>query len=171
MCNSMEAAWCPSGVRATLALLPALLLVAILACPSQGLAHGTGSRWLEGPAAPLVVLFHYSTGEPMAWVAIKVYGPGDTAMEYQDARTDKAGVFAFVPDRPGSWRVVAKDDQGHQAVAETTVSTSMVRHDGSSSQPAAASQGRAVALGLSLLLNLLLGLLIWRRKRPAQQKA
>ena len=126
-------------------LLPALALALVLGCalalPAPAQAHGTGSRWLEGQAAPLAVLFHYSTGEPMSWVSAKVYGPGDTTMEYQDARTDKAGVLAFVPDRPGPWRVEAQDDQGHKAVAETSVDASLVR----GAQPESQTSGQAGA--------------------------
>lgn len=151
------------------AVLPALALALVLACglalPAPAQAHGTGSRWLEGQATPLAVLFHYSTGEPMCWVSAKVYGPGDTAMEYQDARTDKAGILAFVPDRPGPWRVEALDDQGHKAVAETSVDTALVRSAQPGSQAQAASPLRSAALGLSILLNISLGLLLWRRSR------
>lgn len=157
-----------SGAGA-LALALALLWLAASSTPAQ--AHGTGSRWLDGQAAPLAVLFHYSTGEPMAWVSARVYGPGDTAMEYQAAHTDKAGVLAFVPDRPGIWRVEAQDDQGHKAVAETTVEADLVRSAQQGGQNQAASPLRSAALGVSLLLNLVLGLLLWRRagagKNPA----
>ncbi len=149
--------------------VPGLVLALVLACalalPAPAQAHGTGSRWLDGQTAPLAVLFHYSTGEPMSWVSAKVYGPSDTAMEYQDARTDKAGVLAFVPDRPGPWRVEALDDQGHKAVAETNVDTSLARSAQSDSQAQAASPLRSAALGLSILLNISLGLLLWRRSR------
>lgn len=151
------------------ALALALLWLAVSSTPAQ--AHGTGSRWLDGQAAPLAVLFHYSTGDPMSWVSARVYGPGDTAMEYQAAHTDKAGVLAFAPDRPGIWRVEAQDDQGHKAVAETTVGADLVRSAQQGGQNQAASPLRSAALGVSLLLNLVLGLLLWRRtgagKNPA----
>ncbi|MHC1752911.1 hypothetical protein [Humidesulfovibrio sp.] len=158
----------PAFVSA-LALGLALTLACALALPAIAQAHGTGSRWLEGQAAPLAVLFHYSTGEPMSWVAAKVYGPGDTSMEYQAARTDKAGVLAFVPDRPGAWRVEVLDDQGHKAVAETNVDAALAH----SAQPGgqAASPLRSAALGLSILLNISLGLMLWRRTRASKPPA
>lgn len=166
----------PAGAPALLpALAPGLVLGLVLACalalPAIAQAHGTGSRWLEGQTTPLAVLFHYSTGEPMSWVSAKVYGPGDTAMEYQDARTDKAGVLAFVPDRPGAWRVEAQDDQGHKAVAETSVDASLLRTAEAGAQGPAASPLRSAALGLSILLNISLGLLLWRRSRTPKSPA
>lgn len=156
---------------------PALALTLVLACalalPAIARAHGTGSRWLEGQAAPLAVLFHYSTGEPMSWVAAKVYGPGDTAMEYQAAHTDKAGVLAFVPDRPGLWRVEAQDDQGHKAVAETNMDGALARNAQAEGQAGgqAPSPLRSAALGLSILLNISLGLMLWRRTRAPKPLA
>lgn len=158
-----------------LALALALALACALALPAIAQAHGTGSRWLEGQAAPLAVLFHYSTGEPMSWVAAKVYGPGDTAMEYQAARTDKAGVLAFVPDRPGPWRVEAQDDQGHKAVAETNVDAALAQSAQAAGQAGgqnlAGSPLRSAALGLSILLNISLGLMLWRRTRAPKPPA
>jgi len=147
-----------------------LALAALLASAAPALAHGTGSNWVEGGAAPLAVHFYYSTGDPMAWVGVKVFGPGDTSMEYQDARTDKAGVIAFVPDRQGPWRVEAQDDQGHRAVAETTVGADMVRKAGAAQASGSGSPARSAALGLSVLLNIFLGLALWRSGRKAAPK-
>ncbi len=101
--------------------------VAVLAMawafPTIAQAHGVGSRWRDDGRNVRAVTFAYVSGEPMAYVKIKVFGPGDEKMEFQNGRADRQGVFAFVPDKPGPWRVEAQDEEGHKAVAETVVAS------------------------------------------------
>lgn len=164
--------------RACLTSACALVLALAAALPPSAAAHGVGSRWLEGGPAPRAVLFHYSTGEPMAYAKVKVFGPRDDKMEYQSARTDRAGVFAFLPDGPGPWRVEASDDEGHKAVAEVSVPDAAAPSGTSSenvSLPKSAPQAieprpvwESALLGASLTLNLFTGAALWRgRTRSA----
>jgi nickel transport protein len=108
----------------------------------------------------------------MAWNKVRVFGPGDEKTEFVVARTDRNGRFAFLPDRPGLWRVEASDDEGHKAVAETEYRPAA--SSGASSAMAAPGSGsysegagppwmRAV-LGVSLVLNLFVGAAFLKRK-------
>ena len=142
------------------------------AFPTNAQAHGTGLRWLSGEEPAMAVYFHYSTGEPMAWDKIKVYGPGDEKTEFVIARTDRNGKFAFLPDRPGHWRVEASDDEGHKAVAEaeyqpmsqTPANPSGVLPQESTQVTAQASLWMRAVFGVSLIFNVSMGLALMRRK-------
>ncbi len=151
------------------------VLVLAWALPSGARAHGTGTRWLEDERA-LAVYFHYSTGEPMSWVKVRVFGPGDGKLEFVSARTDRNGRFAFLPDTPGHWRVEALDEQGHRAMAETefapmadkakgpaAVGMAGDGKDGGDRQIALPVTWRAV-LGVSLILNGFLAAMLMRRR-------
>lgn len=170
----------------------ALLVLAAWAFPPNAQAHGTGSRLLDGADPVRALYFHYSSGEPMAWVKIRVYGPGDEKMEFQSARTDKLGRFAFLPDRTGPWRVEASDDEGHKAVAEVAVELpdpgaakagvgqqpgigTEIQAGASSPLPQTQAQGREqdpqwmrALLGVSLILNLFAGAALVRRKKAGR---
>lgn len=76
-------------------------------------AHGVGGRE-AGVGAARAVCFAYSSGEPMAFAKAVVYAPNATT-EFQNARADGQGCFAFVPTGPGDWRVAASDHEGHRA--------------------------------------------------------
>ena len=142
----------------------------------EALAHGVGYR--EAAFSSVALEFFYSTGEPMSYREAKVFSPADEKFAHQTGRTDAVGRFAFVPDVPGLWRVVVRDEEGHQAEAEIAVTEAML--SGGSVNPEAASVPPAdsnnppeglellirAALGVSLLFNLaLIGL---RGKRPPE---
>lgn len=139
-----------------LALLPVLAWASL----QDARAHGTGSRLLPPETALRAVLFHYSTGEAMSWTAVRVFAPDGS--EWVQARTDAAGVAAFAPDRPGLWRLQARDEEGHQAEIEVPVDSAA-----GTAQPDQEGPGALwprVALGLSLLANLFLALALRRRR-------
>lgn len=98
-------------------LSPVLL---VLLLPAYVIAHGTGFRLVEAHGARAVGCY-YSSGDPMAYAKVLVYGPDEMDVEYQNGRLDRLGRFAFLPDRPGTWRVIASDGQGHRVVARVRV--------------------------------------------------
>jgi nickel transport protein len=77
----------------------------------EGAGVGTGND-----AGARAILFSYSTGEPMAFAKIKVYPPSGIAgnVEALVSISDRNGVFCFVPDEDGDWRVDAEDGMGHK---------------------------------------------------------
>ena len=73
----------------------------------------------------MAVRFGYADAEPMSYVEAKVFGPDSPSdLEFQNGRTDARGVFAFVPNRPGLWRVEAWDNLGHKGRIEVVVEQS-----------------------------------------------
>lgn len=132
-------------------------------------AHGARGEVYTGDVR--AVTFAYSVGEPMAAADVRVYAPGADA-PHQAGRTDAAGQFAFVPDRPGTWRVEARDGRGHVvdmtvpvggsvgSTADQTAAQSTSHHDQGHGHG-----GRWLVwlLVVSLLVNV--GL-IWRAFRP-----
>ena len=83
-------------------------------------AHGTG--WRNSALSAVALEFIYSTGETMSYREAKVFSPNDEKFAYQSGRTDEKGRFAFVPDSPGKWRVIVRDEEGHQCTAEIVIS-------------------------------------------------
>jgi nickel transport protein len=59
----------------------------------------------------------FSTGEPMANATVQVFAPDNAETPWQEATTDAAGQFTFVPDESlvGDWRIDFKQE-GHEAI-------------------------------------------------------
>ncbi len=64
----------------------------------------------------------YMGNEPVSYASILVYSPADNETEYQNGRSDAAGMFAFIPDRAGKWKFVIDDEMGHMKEVEIDVS-------------------------------------------------
>lgn len=137
--------------------LAAATLAAILAAGGAH-AHGVGARSL-GPGAQSVE-FYYATGEPMAYVAVRLFAPGDAAVPFIDGRADRLGRFAFLPSEPGAWTARAEDEEGHKV--ELTVLAGEAGAAGGS--PGGLFSPWRVALWLSVSANLL-ALTSWLRAR------
>lgn len=141
--------------------LPLVLLT--IGVPEIARAHGTGYRTRsEGTAVSLE--FYYSGGDPMAFAEVRVFGPGDTDVEFQNGRTDRSGGFSFHPDRSGEWRVEVHDGRGHAVHAAVRVNEggtpSLIEN--SSSRAPVSSEWRDAVLGLSLIANLVLAIRAFR---------
>lgn len=92
----------------------------LLLCAVGGVAHAHGVSHERLPADDAVVLrLSHVLGEPLTAAAVEVLAPGGKA--WQEGAVDPNGVFAFVPDRPGNWEVVAEDDTGHSLRARISV--------------------------------------------------
>lgn len=145
----------------------ALALVFVLIWPTGLAAHGANGEIYAGDVR--AVRLGYSVGEPVAAADVSVYAPGDDAV-YQAGRTDIAGYFAFVPDRPGDWRLEARDGRGHVVEMTVTVGGGAV----SPSTTAVESTGHhhdglpswvGWLLALSVLVNVAL---LWAMRRRPQ---
>lgn len=84
------------------------------------MAHGINFEIAEHPPVVKVKVF-FSRTAPLVDAAVNVYAPGDDK-PYQRGRTDRAGFFAFVPDRAGDWTVRVDDERGHVDRVTVTVS-------------------------------------------------
>ena len=129
-------------------------------------AHGTGYRHSQFEAVALE--FTYSTGEAMSYREARVFSPNDEKFAYQSGRTDEKGRFAFVPDVPGKWRVIVRDEEGHQCTAEIDITSENLDPKNESlnqNQASTILNGYEIfmrsILGVSLIFNIAL---IIRRK-------
>ena len=145
--------------------LTGLALTAGLIFLRSAYAHGTGYR--EAGFKAVALEFMYSTGELMSYREARVFSPNDEKFAVQSGRTDEKGRFAFVPDTAGEWRVIVRDEEGHQCTAVLVITQDFI--DGRDIAPAQASssmpQGvelfvRAV-LGVSIIFNIAM-IIRWR---------
>ena len=135
-----------------------LFLILFLCCENVAFAHGTGYRQINLKAIPLE--FFYSTGEKMSYREVKVFSPKDPKFAIQTGRTDEEGRFAFIPDVSGDWRVIVRDEEGHQCEAYLSVNELTSPLHRGDSEKASTFQGE-VALGKSagrvIFINAILG--------------
>ena len=128
-------------------------------------AHGTGYRQINLKAIPLE--FFYSTGEKMSYREVKVFSPKDSKFPIQTGRTDEEGRFAFIPDISGDWKVIVRDEEGHQCEAKINL-TSLSSDDDISPyrvhNVARGSMVKEAILGVSLIFNMAVFVILFRRK-------
>jgi len=131
----------------------------VLLLPQTVPAHGTEGAVCQGG---WVVEAKYIGGEVMSFAKVTVTAP-NSDKPFQTGRTDRNGKFAFVPDTPGTWRLVADDEMGHRLTMVVEVSAASLA--GSNEPPAAAANARTSLASRALfgvgLLMLLAGLAAW----------
>lgn len=102
--------------------------------------------------APAIVLkAAYHAAEPAAFAVVKIYAPGSSPAAYQSGNADASGLFAFIPDREGEWRVVVDDELGHRGERSIPISRDFI-------EGGAVAPGEADAADLPLWLRAVVGL-------------
>jgi nickel transport protein len=137
--------------------------------PGTIYAHGVDVYDVTKDSGAGIVRFMYSTGEPMMYAKVKLYPPSRPDVESLQSITDRNGVFAFIPDEEGEWRIDAEDGMGHKgtisigAGAPEAAGTGAESGggDSGSSKSGGGKNGVPLALGivtgLSLILNIFSG--------------
>jgi nickel transport protein len=138
-----------------------------------GKIHGHGVEVFDvtdGLAGARLVYFKYSTGEPMMYAKVKLYPPSRPEAESLQSVTDRNGIFPFVPDEEGEWRVEAEDGMGHRG--EISVKAAAGEDSGGTGGKEAEKRSAAgeraagtgggkpvlgVITGLSLIINIFSG--------------
>lgn len=154
-------------MRKMMMLIGLAIIAGLIFFPAKNLhAHGVGYRHSELQAVTLE--FFYSTGEKMSYREARVYSPKDSKFAAQTGRTDEHGRFAFIPDMSGEWRVIVRDEEGHQCEAKITVSETLSVSDSVNDHSSGYSVKdlwlRAI-LGVSILFNI--AMIILRRSKNA----
>lgn len=135
-------------------------------CEGICLAHGVGYRHADIKAISLE--FFYSTGEAMSYREARVFSPSDAKFAVQTGRTDEKGRFAFMPDAPGEWHVIVRDEEGHQCDAALQITQAMLEGDITASPEKEEPEiWLRALLGVSLIFNI--ALLFRRRGNHAHQ--
>ncbi len=117
---------------------------------------GHGTEGITQVAKGILASAGYDDGEPMSYAAVEIIGP-DSSTPFQKGRTDRNGMFMFLPDQSGNWKIVVKDQIGHRLVLEMEVTktnrdtfqTESRREDG----PAVSRLGGILA-GISIIFGL-----------------
>ena len=138
-------------------------LIIFFVSPEIIYAHGVGYR--ESQYKSIALEFFYSTGEKMSYREAKVFSPNDNKFAAQTGRTDEQGRFAFIPDVDGEWRVIVRDEEGHQCEAKINVLGSkpeIQNHDINNDLFVRA------LLGVSIIFNIAMIILV-RRKNCAHK--
>jgi nickel transport protein len=108
-----------------------------------------------------------SDGDPVASATWEAWPPGDPGRPWAQGRTDASGWLAFVPDRPGTWRVRVIEAAGHGL--DVGVEAGPLAGAGapaSTAVPTAAFVLRPL-LGLAAIAAVFAALVLaWRKKRP-----
>ncbi len=154
------------------------ILWLLLIFSSVGSASAHGLYGYQNNDKSLVLYFEYSEGEPAAYAAVSVFSPSDEKFEYQKARSDQNGYFAFRPNEAGSWKIVLDDAQGHQSQVAVEVPADFFKSEKNAEFAIDVSEHAAkgptpinIILGLSVLLNLFLLALYYRRCRQTKAGA
>jgi nickel transport protein len=93
----------------------------------------------------------------MAFAKIKMYPPStmERNVESLVSITDRNGMFSFIPDEEGEWRVDIEDGMGHKGSITVNAGTPT----GGAEAASTGSSGKlplsvSIILGLSLMLNI-----------------
>lgn len=63
-------------------------------------------------AQGVCVSFFFAGGESMSHAEVEVYAPNENIV-FQKARADKNGIFCFMPDKAGIWKLISIGDSEH----------------------------------------------------------
>jgi len=62
----------------------------------------------------VVAICTYTGNGPAAGAECVLFKPGSEDEEFQRGHTDANGVFSFIPDVAGEWKMIVDDGQGHR---------------------------------------------------------
>ncbi len=114
--------------------------------------------------------FFFLPNDPASYSAYEIFGPGDN-IPYQKGRTDKNGVVAFLPDRPGTWHIkmtAESEHGGHASSVDIHVKEGLLMD--SFSKPLVAAHTK-LFVGLGVVLSVCgLGALWTARRTSAKRK-
>ena len=125
---------------------------AVLVLPAALLAGAVHAHTLTHAAQPgsaVIVELRYGDGSPFSYESAEVYRPGE-AVPFLAGRTDANGRLAFVPDRPGDWRVRAFSEDGHGG----DFAVAAAPEGGESASSTGLGTVGGLAVGLSILFGL-----------------
>jgi nickel transport protein len=99
-----------------------LLCVGLLLAPARSAAHGAHGH--HGVGQAVVVTLESDHGPVAAGWRCTIFAPGGEP--WSEGTLDRHGRIAFVPDRPGAWRVRGFASDGHGADIEVTVDEALL---------------------------------------------
>lgn len=136
---------------------------AVLLCGYASPAYGHGAIHHTTTNGSIAVRVVHHDGQPMAHSAVRVHAPGARDTPWQEGVTDPHGVFAFLPDRGGVWRVTVNDAMGHRVDVAVDVDEAHTGHVA----PPRTHIGRlpAAVFGVGVILAAFGGWSLWAQRR------
>lgn len=127
-------------------------------------AHGVVWQPISDKTNMYGLKFGYEDGSIMTFANVKITAPDDKI--YQSGLSDKHGVFAFIPDGSGTWKIKADDGQGHLVQAELTINLDNTENPVMTA-PTNPNDSKAIKMlfALSLLMNLALIFMFMKQKK------
>ncbi|WP_027721985.1 hypothetical protein [Maridesulfovibrio zosterae] len=147
--------------------IPAALFVAagIIIFSGTSWAHGVSYEMIENSPS-ITFRSGFSSGDPIAYGEVLIYSPENSEVEYQNGRTDKNGVFSFLPDGPGVWKVEVYGGLGHKLMFEIPIDEKgKEKPELEKKGLLQSSQTMRAALGISILFNIALAALYFSARK------
>jgi nickel transport protein len=114
----------------------------------------------------MAVRAYYSEKDGAAYSQYELYGPGDKE-PHQTGRTDRHGYLAFVPDRPGAWKLQVWGESSHGFHGVTTeIKVDQAMNLEGFKKPMVAAYTRYVT-GISLIIGIFGIYGFWASRRKA----
>lgn len=98
--------------RANTGMPVAIGFVFLLMAAFQGAAEAHGVKYDILEATPIALQASYDSGQPIPHAKVLVYAPGKSESDHESA-SDGNGVFCFLPDKAGEWKIEMSDRLGH----------------------------------------------------------
>lgn len=134
-----------------------LLLCMLVTLPASRGPERHGIRITVTERAPAVVAtFSYDGDAPVVAGEVVITAPG-SAQPFQTGRADANGIFAFVPDAPGTWKVTVDDGLGHTRSRAVEIGAAFFAKERAGGVPPAGTAGGGAAEGIPLWARAALG--------------
>ena len=136
-----------------------ILLMFLLFCSLSIFAHDVQIN-VQFSSPSVIVRSSYSGTEAMSYAPVLIYSPDNSKTEYQNGRSDAAGVFAFVPDKAGDWRFVIDDEMGHKEEKSIAVTAEFMKGAADRSEQTGVAVYWKALIGISLIIGFT-GIFYW----------
>ncbi|MEN3039795.1 MAG: hypothetical protein ABDI07_11740, partial [Candidatus Kryptonium sp.] len=87
-----------------------LISLLIFLTKEEVMAHRIDYQVKEERA--ICVSFYYKSNDPMSFADVEIFSPRGNG-SFQRGKSDRNGLFCFIPDEPGIWRITAKGMAEH----------------------------------------------------------
>ena len=105
-----------------------LLALVTVTLVTGGSRHGIEVEFTMSTPA-VVATCTYSGNEPAAGAECILFKPGSEDEEFQRGHTDANGVFSFIPDVAGEWKMIVDDGQGHRKETSLILTEAFFSHE------------------------------------------
>jgi nickel transport protein len=134
-----------------------ILFLAAVTLTGGGTKHGIEVEIsLNAPA--VITRCTYSTEDPAEGVECVLFAPGSNEEKFQTGETDANGVFSFVPDAAGLWRLVVDDGQGHRKEVSVSVTEAFLNDESAPGTADLLRSGGDIAGSMPLWMKAVWGL-------------